>query len=138
MSASLCTLCMSCIDLLNFCPIQMWPIWFSVLWTGDIQVALCILLCGNTLPPIINLLNAQWSANVSPFSFIVPSLCLPMTSSYPVLFALIFALKSPMSRRSVPLGPTASQLMRALCATWSYYFPADEATLCHLVLLLPS
>ena len=76
-SASLCTLCMSCIDLLNFCPIQMWSIWFSVLWTGDIQVALCILLCGNKLPPIINLLNAQRSANVSPFSFIVPSPCLP-------------------------------------------------------------
>ena len=59
-SAPLCTLT-SCIDLRNFCPIHIWLIWFSVLWSGDI------------LPPIIKLLNAQRSANISPFSFIVQS-----------------------------------------------------------------
>ena len=46
---------------------------------------------------IISLMNAQRSANISPFSFIVPSPCLSMISSYPVLFAPIFALKYSIS-----------------------------------------
>ena len=95
-SAPLCTLT-SCIDLLNFWLIQIWSIWFSVRWSGDTYVALWILLCGNTLPPIINFLNEQRSANISPFSFISPIPWVPMTSSYPLLFDPIFALKSPMS-----------------------------------------
>jgi len=40
------------------------------MWSGDTQVALRILQCGITLPPMIMLLNAQKSANISPFSFI--------------------------------------------------------------------
>ena len=78
-SAPLCTL-RSCIDLLNFCPVQIWSIWFSVLWSDDVQdVFFCV--------KIHYLL----------FSVVVPSPRLPMTSSYPLLFAPIFALKSPMS-----------------------------------------
>ena len=40
-SAPLCSLT-SCIDLLNFRPMQIWSIWFSVLWSGYTQVALWI------------------------------------------------------------------------------------------------
>ena len=29
---------------LNFCPIQIWSIWFSVLWSGDIQVDFFIII----------------------------------------------------------------------------------------------
>ena len=95
-SAPLCTLT-SCIDLLNFGLIRIWSIWFSVRWSVDTHVALWILLCGNTLPPIINLLDEQRSANISPFSFIYPIPCAPMTSSFRLLFDHIFAWKSPMS-----------------------------------------
>ncbi len=41
----------------HFWLMQIWSTWFSIWWSGDIRVALWILLCGNTLPPIINMLN---------------------------------------------------------------------------------
>ena len=96
-SAPLWTLT-SGIDLLNFCPMQIWSIWFSVLWSCDTQVALWILRFGKTLPPMIMLINAHTLANISPFSFIVPSPCLPMTSSYPPLSDPILMCMSPMSK----------------------------------------
>ena len=40
-------------DLLNFLHMHTWSIWYSVERSGYTQVALCILLCGKTLPPIL-------------------------------------------------------------------------------------
>ena len=51
-------------------------------------MALCIVVCGKTLPPITRSLNVQKSANSSPFSFMVPSPCFPSISSLPVLCAV--------------------------------------------------
>lgn len=54
----------------NFLFMQMWSIWFSVTWSGDLHVALWICLWGKMLPPIANWLKEHRSANLSPFSFI--------------------------------------------------------------------
>ena len=56
----------SCSDLRNILLMPIWSIWFSVTWSGDTQVALCILLWGNTLPPITMLLAAHALTNRSP------------------------------------------------------------------------
>ena len=55
-------------DLPNLCSTEIWLNCFWVRWSGDIQVALLILLCVNipTLPTIINLLNELKSENMSP------------------------------------------------------------------------
>ena len=87
----------SCHDLLNLRLMHMWSIWFSVTWFGDIHVALWMRLCGKMLPPITSWFRAHRSAKRSPFSFICPSPCVPMMSSYPVLSIPILALKSPIS-----------------------------------------
>ena len=86
----------SSIVLLNFLLMQIWSIWFCVVWSGEIQVALCMFLCGNMVPPMTSLLKAHRFANLSPFSFLSPSPCCPMTSSYPVLSFPTLALKSPI------------------------------------------
>ena len=65
----------SSIVLLNFLLIPMWSIWFSVTWSGDIQIISCSCLCGNCEPPMTMLLSTQKSANISPFLFIWPSPC---------------------------------------------------------------
>ena len=70
---------------LNYLFMHMWSIWFSVVWSGDIQVALWMDLWGKTVPPMTRLLSAHVSANLSPFSFMMPSPCFPITSSYPLL-----------------------------------------------------
>ena len=44
-----------------------------------------------------HVVNAQKSANISPFSFIRQSPCLPMTSSYPLFSDPMLSFKSPMS-----------------------------------------
>ncbi|CAH8597505.1 unnamed protein product [Schistosoma haematobium] len=75
---------------------QIWSIWFSVVWSGEIHVALCIRLCGNIVPPMTNLLNAHKFANLSPFSFLSPSPCRPIISSYPVLSIPTLAFRSPI------------------------------------------
>ena len=76
-------------DLLNFWLMQMWSIWFSVLWSGDLHVALWIRLCGKMLPPITSWFQAQRSGKRWPFSFICPSPYVPMVSSYPCLWLLL-------------------------------------------------
>ena len=75
-------------DLLNFWLIQMWSIWFSVTWSGDLQVTLWMRLCEKMLPPTTSWFIAHKSANLSPFSFICPSLFVPMMSSYPVFIII--------------------------------------------------
>ena len=56
-------------DILNFLLMQKWSIWFSVMWSGDTHVALCMRLCAKILPPMTNLLLAQSSANLSPWCY---------------------------------------------------------------------
>ena len=94
MSTPLFTLT-SCSNHLNFCPMQVQSIWFSVTWSEDHQVAL-LSLYRKILPPVA-LLNALKSARSSPFSFFLPSPCLPITCSYPLFSTPVFALKSPVS-----------------------------------------
>ena len=48
------------------------------------------------MPPMTRLLKSQNLANCSPFSFLDPSPCFPITLSLPVLFSPTFALKSPV------------------------------------------
>ena len=129
-----------CIDILLVWLMQIWSIWFSVRWSGDTHVALWILLCGNTLPPIINLVNGQRSANISPFSFISPIPCVPMTSSYPLLFDPIFALKSPMGM----VTSFSFTLSRVVCSLFykslflHLYHLLEHSTVYCLVVFSPS
>ena len=104
----------SCHDLLNLRLMHMWSIWFSVTWFGDIHVAVWMHLCGKMLPPITSWFRVHRSAKRSPFSFICPSPCVPMMSSYPVLSIPILALKSPISMvmSFVPL------LSSTACSCW--------------------
>ena len=73
--------CTSCHDHLNLWLMHMWSIWFSVMWFGNIHVALWMRLCGKMLPHITSWFRAHRSAKCSPFSFICPSPCVPMMSS---------------------------------------------------------
>ena len=77
-SAPLIT-CTSHHDLLNLRLMQMWSIWFSVTWFGDIHVALWMRLCGKMLPPITSWFRVHRSGKCPPFSFIFSSLCVPIT-----------------------------------------------------------
>ena len=122
-SAPLLTL-VSCRFLLNFLSMVMWSIWLTVGWSGDTQVPLWISLCWNTLPPITKLLNTQKSANISPFSFMVPDPSLPMILSLPVLSFPIFALKSPVTMRmSLLLCHPVFSAIRRRSPLWSPPLP---------------
>ena len=102
-SAPLLTLLSSRL-LRNILSMVMWSLWLTVWWSGDTQVP----LCWNTLPPITKLLNTQKSANISPFSFMVPNPSLPKILSLPVLAFPIFALKSAVTMRiSVRVMPSS-------------------------------
>ena len=104
----------SCHDLLNLWLMHMWSIWFSVTWFGDIHVALWMRSCGKMLPPITSWFWAHRSAKRYPFSFICPSPCVPMMSSYPVLSIPILALKSPISM----VMSFAPLLSNTACSCW--------------------
>ena len=69
----------------NFFDIHTGSTWFSVLRSGDLQVALWIRLRGNILLPMARLLMAHMSANLPPLSSITPSPSCPMNFSYQVL-----------------------------------------------------
>ena len=60
-----------------------WSIWFMMLWSGDLQVSLCICLCWNCVLMIIILLAAAKSHRSSPFLLISScNVCLPVIFWY--------------------------------------------------------
>ena len=113
-TAPLLTL-VSCRFLLNILSMVMWSIWLTVWWSGDTQLPLWMSLCWNALPAITKLLNTHKSANISPFSFMVPNPSLPIILSLPVLSFPVFALKSPVTMRmslSLFCNPVFSAIRR--------------------------
>ena len=67
--------------LLNFRLMHMRSISFSMMWFGDIYVALWMRLCGKMLLPLTSWFRAHRSAKRSPFSSICPSPCVHIMSS---------------------------------------------------------
>ena len=84
MSAPLYVL-VSAMDRLNLLLMVMWSIWFLNLLFGDVQVYLCVSLCGKTVDAIKRSFMAQKWTNRSPLSFLIPprSGYLPIVLSSP-------------------------------------------------------
>ena len=85
-------------ELLKLCFIMMWSIWFSVWCSGDTNVSLWHVLCGNSVPPTIRLFMAQKSIRSYPFSSILsfPCHCHPISLSLSVLLLPNLAFRSPI------------------------------------------
>jgi hypothetical protein len=68
-------------DLLDFWLVQVQSIWFTMTWSGDLQVTLRMQLCGKMFPPITMWFRVHMCAKLSPFLFIYPNPWVPMIYS---------------------------------------------------------